>query len=185
MRSTGRPTFAYPPNLSALDLAFWVPLYRNRGEPVKAPAGEYVTCAYTLEFIKAARHWFGLYISPKMWDKLLTKNAKGYPLTFHEFQIMGLTLFPLQGNSKRSFIEQQIQGPSQLAFMITKDLIAFDFLQQDEADQLRLTSMGEKALDGFARHIFDQNFHPEMLPQHQASVDPKKSTSPTDQGNLF
>lgn len=185
MRNTGQPTFAYPQNMAALDLAVWVPFYRNRGEPAKAPAGEYFTCAYTLEFVKTARHWFGLYISPKMWDKLLTKNAKGYPLTFHEFQLMGLTLFPLQSNTERSFIEQQIQGPSQLPFMITKDLIAFGFILQAEHNQLQLTTAGEKALDGFARHVYDQNFHPEMLPQHRNSVENKKDTPSTDQGSLF
>jgi hypothetical protein len=164
MKPTGKPLFQYPSNIKELDLATLVSMYRKRGEPVEAPAGEYFGCALTHKVIRKAKWWFGLTYSQEAWDQLLSDQANGYPLTQIEFNILGLAkINRFEQDVDRSFFEANAGTVSQLAFMIINDLKQFGFLEGEGKDEIFITPMGEKALNGLARRIYDQPFTRNML----------------------
>ncbi|HKJ32119.1 MAG TPA: hypothetical protein VKA34_09840 [Balneolales bacterium] len=168
--------FRYPPNLNVLDLATLVSLYRSRGEPRKAPAGDYFACHVSYKLVKEAKWWFGLYYSQETWDRLLTKGSKGFPLTEIELNILGMAKEPPNEQADRQFIENNTGTLSQLAFLIINDLKQFEFLEEDEHNWLRITKEGEKALDGIAKRIYEKKFVPEMLHINQVNVVEPKVT---------
>jgi hypothetical protein len=171
MKSTDNPIFKYPTNVQELDLATLVSMYRKRGEPVEAPAGEYFGCALTHRLIRKAKWWFGLYYSQEAWDELLTENAKGYPLTPVEFKILGLAKIHFQDPQvDRSYIEEQSGTIPQFAFMISNDLKQFGLMEGEGKQELRITSAGRKALDGLSNRLYARPFSPELLdPEGTAS----------------
>jgi len=155
--------FHYPSNLHQFDLATLVSLYRSRGEPVRAPVGELFGCPVTHRLMKEAKRWFGVTYSQQAWDLLLTKDAKGYPLTEVELNVLGLSIgFPGLPNT-REFIEKNSGGTSQLVFMVINDLRAFGFADESDAGVVTITQDGEDALNGIARRIYDKKFLPDML----------------------
>ncbi|MCA1803410.1 MAG: hypothetical protein LC662_13240 [Rhodothermaceae bacterium] len=158
--------FSYPPNIRMLDLATLVHLYRTRGEPRRSPAGEYFACAVSHKLIKESKHWFGLNYSQVEWDKLLTKNSDGYPLTEVEMNILGMARIPREGDTSRSFIEENCGTIPKLAFMVINDLKTFGFVEENEEGFLSTTQRGMKALEGVARRIYEKKFSPEMLHIH-------------------
>jgi len=155
--------FRYPSNLSMLDLATLVSMYRSRGEPVKAPAGEYFACSHSFRLVREAKSWFGLYYTQSAWDQLLTRDSGGYPLTEAELNALGLAAHQDEHPNTREFIERNIGVMSQLGYMIVNDLKTFGYLVEDEEHHLSLTDTGEEALQGLARRIYDRKFIPEML----------------------
>ncbi len=155
--------FVYPPNLKVLDLASIVGMYRTRGEPRRAPTGEYFACARTKKLVKEAKFWFGLYYSQPAWDQLLTKDSSGYPMTDVEFAILGMTIYPPEDNCHRSNIEAHAGTIPQMSFLIVNDLRQFGFIQEYDNGMLGITSNGQRALEGFARRAYDRKFTPEML----------------------
>lgn len=162
--------FKYPANLNVLDLATLVTMYRQRGEPRKAPAGDYLACSLTFRLLKEAKWWFGLYYGQQAWDALLTKNSEGYPLTEVELNILGMA-GTLEGHeSHREFIEKNCGCLSQLSYMVVNDLKQFGFIHENERGNLRLTDSGEKALDGIARRIYEKKFVPDMLHFNQVNM---------------
>lgn len=162
--------FTYPPNLRMLDLASMVSLYRSRGEPRRAPSGEYFACASSLKLIKEGKYWFGLHYSQTSWDSMLAKDSSGYPLTEVEFQILGLSFCPPDENNHRSQIESLAGFIPQLSFLIVNDLVQFGFLQEYDNGFLRITHNGNKALEGYARKCHDKKFSREMLPAWQGKM---------------
>lgn len=162
--------FAYPPNLRMLDLASMVSLYRSRGEPRRAPSGEYFACASSLKLIKEGKFWFGLHYSQTSWDSMLIKESSGYPLTEVEFQILGLSLYPPDDNNHRSQIESMAGFIPQLSFLIVNDLIQFGFLQEYDDGFLQSTHDGSKVLEGYARTYYDKKFSREMLTAWQGKI---------------
>jgi hypothetical protein len=146
-----------------LDLAAIVGMYRTRGEPRRAPTGEYFACARTKKLVKEAKFWFGLYYSQPAWDQLLTKDSSGYPMTDVEFAILGMTIYPPEDNSHRSNIEAHAGTIPQMSFLIVNDLRQFGFIQEYDNGMLGITSNGQRALEGFARRAYDRKFTPEML----------------------
>lgn len=162
--------FHYPSNLHQFDLATLVSLYRSRGEPVRAPVGELFGCPVTHRLMKEAKRWFGITYSQHAWDQLLTKDAKGYPLTEVEMNVMGLAVgYPGLPNT-RDFIERNSGSTSQLVFMVINDLRAFGFVDEDEAGVVTLSADGEDALNGIARRIYEKKFLPDMLLVNQKRV---------------
>ncbi|MEX2397082.1 MAG: hypothetical protein WD491_08660 [Balneolales bacterium] len=156
-------TFQYPPNLNSLDLASIISLYRSRGEPSNASAGDYFGCAATFKLIKKAKTWFGLTYSQSAWDALLTKDSKGFPLTEVELNILGMAHIPPDPDTDRTVIEKKCGILPQLAFLIVNDLKQFGFLEEDEIGKLSVTKSGEDALHGIALRLFDRHFSPDML----------------------
>lgn len=155
--------FRYPSNLHQFDLATLVSLYRARGEPVRAPVGELFGCPVTHRLMKEAKRWFGITYSQQGWDQLLTKDAKGYPLTEVELNVMGLAVgYPGLPNT-REFIEKNSGTTSQLVFMVINDLRAFGFVDETESGVVSLTQDGEDALQGISRRIYEKKFLPDML----------------------
>jgi len=168
--------FKYPGNLKTLDLATMVQLYRMRGEPYEAEPGEILACSYSHRLLKSAKKWFGLYYSQKSWDKLLTSNADGYPLTDVELNILGLFSAPPVENLDRKFVEDNSYVLPQLAFLIINDLKQFGFLEElDDPQYLQLTGRGVKALDGIARRIYGKKFMPEMLEYYRENGLPNEN----------
>lgn len=163
MQKKSSDFFMYPPNLNVLDLASMVGMYRSRGEPRRAPSGEYFACALTKKLVKEAKFWFGLYYSQPAWDQLLTKDSAGYPLTETEFNILGMTVYPPDENSHRSQIESYAGTMPQLSFLIVNDLHQFGFIQEYDSGMLAITGNGQKALEGFAKRVYERKFVPEML----------------------
>lgn len=168
MQKKSQDFFVYPPNIHVLDLASMVSMYRSRGEPRRAPSGEYYACAKTKKLVKEAKTWFGLYYSQSAWDQLLTKHSSGYPMTEVEFTILGLTVCPPEDKNHRSFIESNAGIVPQLAFLIVNDLRQFGFLQEFENGMLGITNNGQLALDGFSKRVYDRKFSPDMLTEHGA-----------------
>lgn len=162
--------FRYPENLNILDLANLVNMYRSRGEPRKAPSGEYFLCNITNKLIKEAKWWFGIYYSQSAWDMLITKNSGGYPLTEAEMNILGLALEEDSKKKKRDFIEKNSGALPQLSFMIINDLKQFGFLKEDENACLYATEKGDKALNGICRRIYEKKYVPEMLYINQVNL---------------
>lgn len=152
----------YPPNMQILDLASLVAMYRERGGIKKANAGEFLACSLSGKLIKEAKYWFGLHYSQSAWDELLTKNSGGYPLTEVELNVLGLIKTPPQSPIPKEFFELYCGVPQSLAYMIVQDLKKFGFIE-DVEDDLQITSLGEKALDGIARRLYEINYIPEML----------------------
>lgn len=181
--------FTYPPNLQELDLATLVSMYRDRGMPKKAGAGNYFACAETHKLIKEGKWWFGLYYSQEVWDKMLTPSSEGYPLTPVELNVLGMVLDAGDEPVKRTFVEEDCGAVSKLAYMIVNDLKEFGFLSGDHADRLMITPRGEKALQGIARRIYDRKFNPEMLQvYHGRQATPKMEQArkkEDDQASLF
>jgi hypothetical protein len=168
--------FRYPSNLNMLDLATLVSMYRNRGEPLKAPSGEYFACSHSFKLVKEAKCWFGLYYTQSSWDHLLTRDSKGYPLTEAELNILGLAAHHDENPNSRSFIEKNCMVTPQLAYMIVNDLKSFGFLLEDDHSHLLLTEDGEDALNGLAKRIYDRKYIPEMLLiNHQRYLKPNQS----------
>lgn len=168
--------FRYPSNLNMLDLATLVSMYRNRGEPLKAPSGEYFACSHSFKLVKEAKCWFGLYYTQSSWDQLLTRDSKGYPLTEAELNILGLAAHQDENPNSRSFIEKNGMVTPQLAYMIVNDLKSFGFLREDDHSHILLTEDGEDALNGIAKRIYDRKFIPEMLLiNHQRYLKPNQS----------
>ncbi|MEX0928359.1 MAG: hypothetical protein WD266_08865 [Balneolales bacterium] len=155
--------FRYPPNLNTLDLANVISLYRSRGEPADAPAGDFFGCAATFKLIKKSKTWFGLHYSQPAWDALLTKGSLGYPLTEVELNVLGMAHDGSAAGSTRSYIENNCGTMAQLAFLIVNDLKQFDFLKEDESGVLTLSESGEAALQGVSQRLFEKRFHPDML----------------------
>lgn len=155
--------FKYPPNIHELDLATMVNMFRSRGEPRKAPPGEYFACAYSHELLKEAKWWFGMYFSQKTWDALLTKGSEGYPLTDIELNVLGHVYMSENEAPHREFVERNAGVTEKLAYLIVNDLRSFGFLNEDDSGFLKITPRGEKALHGLARRIYEKRFMPEML----------------------
>ncbi len=163
MQKKSTDFFVYPSNLNTLDLASMVGMYRSRGEPRKAPTGEYFGCAKTGKLVKEAKYWFGRYYSQTAWNKLLTKDSSGYPLTMVEFNLMGMTIYPPDNNNHRSYIESLAGFIPQLTFLIVNDLRQFGFIQEFDGGMVAITDNGRRAVDGFANRVFDKKFSLEML----------------------
>lgn len=155
--------FKYPPNLNSLDLANIISLYRSRGEPADAKAGDYFGCTATFKLIKKAKTWFGLYYSQEAWDSLLTRNSQGYPLTEVELNILGMAHMPPTPDIDRTCIEKKSGIMTQLAFLIVNDLKQFGFLTESDEGKLSITESGEKALQGISQRLFERRFSPDML----------------------
>jgi hypothetical protein len=173
--------FRYPPNLNMLDLATLVSLYRSRGEPVKAPAGEYLGCAFSFKLVKEAKTWFGLYYSQSSWDALLTKGSGGYPLSEVELNALGLAAHLDEHPNSRDFVEKNIGVTPQLGYMIVNDLKSFGFINESEGGFLTLSKTGDEALLGIARRIYEKKFIPEMLLiNRQRYLKPSGSQSTTE-----
>ncbi|HKJ44535.1 MAG TPA: hypothetical protein VJ991_01795 [Balneolales bacterium] len=162
--------FRYPSNLNILDLATLVSMYRSRGEPRKAPAGDYFACHVTYQLIKEAKWWFGMFYSQEAWDKLLTKGSGGYPLTEVELNILGMSMTPPNDNNDRQYIENNCGSLPQMAFLIVNDLKQFGFLEEDDNNHLFITNNGEKALNGISKRIYEKKYVPEMLHINQVNV---------------
>ncbi len=162
MKKLTNQYFSYPPNLNSLDLATLVSMYRDRGAPEKADAGNYFACALTDKLIKDGKWWFGRYYSQQAWNDLLTKSCEGYPLTEVELNILGLASAS-EEPPHRNEAEQGSGAIEKLAFMIVNDLKEFGFLSFDDRDRLLITPRGEKALQGIAHRIYHKKFSPEML----------------------
>lgn len=155
--------FRYPVNLNILDLASLVGMYRNRGLPVKSEPGSHICCAQSHKLVREAKTWFGLHYSQQGWDLLLTPNSGGYPLTQVEFNILGMIhAFP-KNEVDRPRLEASCGVVSQLAFIILNDLKAFGFIEEDNHGHFDLTSNGDKALQGFAKRVYERKFNAEML----------------------
>ena len=165
--------FKYPPNIHALDLATMVNMYRSRGEPRKAAAGEYISCAITQTLLKEAKWWFGLYYSQDVWDELLTKGSEGFPLTNIELNVLGQIFVSEDDAPHREFIEKNAGVAEKLAYLILSDLRTFGFLTEDEGGFVRITPRGEKALHGISRRIYEKRFLPEMLSDAPILEEPK------------
>ena len=187
--------FSYPPNLQELDLATLVNLYRERGEVLKARAGQYVACAITKKLLKEAKSWFGLFYSQDAWDSLLTKNSGGYPLTEAEMNALGLIYSNRSEPPHREFVEKNIGTLPKLAYLIINDIKQFGFIKEDDNGFLEIAPSGEKALQGFSKRVYGKQFIKEMLISHREShiVDkPSQSKTPRstrrkdqDQTSLF
>lgn len=182
--------FRYPSNLNMLDLATLVSMYRSRGEPVKAPSGDYFACSHSFKLVREAKSWFGLYYTQTSWDQLLTRDSKGYPLTEAEMNILGLAAHLDENPNDRSFIEKNSTVTPQLGYMIVNDLKAFGFLTEDDHAHLHLTHEGVDALNGITRRIYDRKFIPEMLLiNHQRYLTPSSGevhkSSKASQIDLF
>ena len=155
--------FRYPTNLNILDLASLVGMYRNRGMPIKAEPGNYFCCAQTHRLVKEAKNWFNLQYCQAGWDNLLTPNSNGYPLTSVEFNIMGVIQSVSKSEVNRELLETSCGIVSQLAYIIVNDLRGFGFIHEDEFGHFELTHDGERALQGFAKRVYDKRFSPDML----------------------
>lgn len=164
--------FKYPPNIHELDLATMVNMFRTRGEPRRAPAGEYFACTISQELLKEGKWWFGLCYSQKAWDNLLTKGSEGFPLTEAELNVLGKVYMHEQDPPHREVIERSSGVTEKLAYLIVNDLRAFGFFQEDEGGFLRITPRGERALNGIARRIYEKRFMPEMLNNFEIKEDP-------------
>ena len=165
--------FKYPPNIHELDLATMVNMYRSRGEPRKASAGEYFACSETGILLKEAKWWFGLYYSQKIWDQMLTKGCEGYPLTDVEMNILGMVFVSEEDIPHREYVERNSGVTDKLSYLIINDLRTFGFLQEDDGGFVKITPRGEKALHGVARRIYEKRFLPEMLRTFTPSDIPK------------
>jgi hypothetical protein len=130
-----------------------VTMYRSRGEPRKAPPGKMLACALTKELIREGKWWFGLYYSQSSWDSLLTKNAKGVPMTPTDFLAMG-KIAVSQEPVYREFLEVQLDVSPKLSYLLLNDLKQFGFILEDPHSVLTLSLDGEKALDGLSRRLF-------------------------------
>ena len=188
--------FSYPPNLQELDLATLVNLYRERGEVLKARAGQYVACAISKELLREAKSWFGLFYSQDAWDSLLTKNSGGYPLTEVELNAFGLIYSNREEPPHREFVEKNIGTLPKLAYLIINDIKQFGFITEDESGFLKITQSGEKALQGISKRLYGRLFNKEMLISFQKahtvdteSQEKRKSstrqTKDADQTSLF
>ncbi len=166
--------FRYPSNLNMLDLATLVSMYRSRGEPVKAPPGDYFACSLSFKLVREAKSWFGLYYTQTSWDQLLSRDSQGYPLTEAELNVLGLAHHLDEHPNSRDFIEKNIGVMPQLGYMIVNDLKSFGFLTEDENHLIHLTDDGMDALQGISRRIYDKKFIPEML-----YVNQQRYTNPT------
>ncbi|SMO61005.1 hypothetical protein [Gracilimonas mengyeensis] len=155
--------FKYPPNIHELDLATMVHMFRSRGEPKKAPAGQYFACAVSGDLLKEAKWWFGLHYSQSTWDKMLTKGSEGFPITDVELNVLGLVYQSEDEPPHREYIEKKSGVTEKLAYLIVNDLRTFGFLDEDDSGFVRITPRGEKALHGIARRIYEKRFLPEML----------------------
>lgn len=179
--------FKYPPNIHELDLATMVNMFRTRGEPRKAPAGEYVACAESGTLLREAKSWFGLYYSQKTWDKLLTKGCEGFPLTDVELNVLGVVYVSEEDPPHREYVEKQSGVAEKLAYLIVNDLRSFGFLDEDDSGFIRITPRGEKALHGISRRIYEKRFMPEMLntytPEDEPSIEQAKKDR--EQTSLF
>ncbi len=155
--------FSYPPNLQELDLATLVNLYRERGEVLKARAGQHVACAITKKLLREAKSWFGLFYSQEAWDSLLTKNSGGYPLTEAEMNALGLVYSNRKEPPHREFVEKNIGTLPKLAYLIINDIKQFGFIKEDENGFLTIAPSGEKALQGIVKRMYGKPFTEEML----------------------
>lgn len=186
---------SYPPNLQELNLATLVNLYRERGEVLKARAGNYVACAISKHLLREAKSWFGLFYSQDAWDSLLTKNSGGYPLTEAEFNAFGLIYSNRDEPPHREFVEKNIGTLPKLAYLIINDIKQFGFINEDESGFLTITSSGEKALQGISKRVYGRSFTKEMLisfqQAHDVEVKPEGKRKPAarqkdaDQTSLF
>ena len=165
--------FKYPPNIRELDLATMVSMFRSRGEPRKAPAGDYLACAFSKELLKEAKWWFGLYYSQSTWDNLLTKGSEGFPLTNVELNVLGHVYMSEEDVPHREFIEKNAGVTEKLAYLVVNDLRAFGFLSEDDSGFLRITPRGEKALHGISRRLYEKRFLPEMLTDEPIPESPR------------
>lgn len=165
--------FKYPPNIRELDLATMVSMFRSRGEPRKAPAGDYLACAFSKELLKEAKWWFGLYYSQSTWDNLLTKGSEGFPLTNVELNVLGHVYMSEEDIPHREFIEKNAGVTEKLAYLVVNDLRAFGFLSEDDSGFLRITPRGEKALHGISRRLYEKRFLPEMLTDEPIPESPR------------
>lgn len=152
----------YPPNIETLDLALLVHYYRNRGEPARAKAGEYFTCSASMELVKDARRWFGVYYSLDSWEKMLTPHCEGYPVTQAEMNILGLAHSPHENSTTKDHILSFTGLGKQLGQLIIKDIIQFGFLIEDDIG-LTISRKGERVLHGFCQRVYGKNFSPEFL----------------------
>lgn len=165
--------FTYPPNIHELDLATMVNMFRSRGEPRKAPPGQYYGCAVSKHLLKEAKWWFGIYYSQKTWDELLTKGSEGFPLTEIELNVLGQVYNAPEEPPHREQVEKTSGVTEKLAYLIVNDLRTFSFLDEDDSGFLRITPRGEKALHGIARRLYEKRFMPEMLRTYTPEEEPK------------
>ena len=180
--------FKYPPNIHELDLATMVNLFRTRGEPRKAPSGQYIACAKSGILLREAKSWFGLHYSQKTWDSLLTKGSEGFPLTDVELNLLGLVYVSEDETPHREYVEKQSGITEKLAYLIVNDLRTFGFFDEDDSGFLRITPRGEKALHGISRRIYEKRFMPEMLNTYTPDDEPKieqAQKEDQDQTSLF
>ncbi|MFO7848238.1 MAG: hypothetical protein R6V27_16850 [Balneolaceae bacterium] len=175
--------FSYPPNLQELDLATLVNLYRERGEVLKARAGNHVACAITKRLLREAKSWFGLFYSQEAWDSLLTKNSGGYPLTEAEMNALGLIYSNRKEPPHREFVEKNIGTLPKLAYLIINDIKQFGFIKEDENGFLMIAPSGEKALKGIARRMYGKPFTEEMLISHQNAHSVEPPSEPKKKGS--
>lgn len=165
--------FRYPPNIHELDLATMVNMFRTRGEPRKAPPGQFYGCAVSKQLLKEAKWWFGVFYSQGTWDDLLTKGSEGYPLTDVELNVLGLVYMNPDEPPHREYVEQNSGVTEKLAYLVVNDLRTFGFLEEDDSGFLMITPRGEKALHGIARRIYQKRFLPEMLKTFEPEDEPQ------------
>jgi predicted transcriptional regulator len=189
MKKSGDPYFIYPSNLNRMDLATLVSMYRDRGIPKEAKAGEYYCCALTRKMIRNGKWWFGYHYSQDAWNKLLTNRSEGYPLTEIELNILGLAKVASGGPPEREHVEQHAMITPRLAYIIINDLDSYGFLSIDDQKRLMITPRGEKALQGIARRIYNKRFTVDMLAVNQdKTVDlriERASRKGSEQADLF
>lgn len=165
--------FKYPPNIHELDLATMVHMFRSRGEPKKAPAGQYFACAHSGYLLREAKVWFGLHYSQDVWDKLLTKGSEGFPITEVEMNMLGMVYVSEEEPPHREYVEKNSGVTEKLAYLIVNDLRTFGFFDEDDSGFLRITPRGEKALHGICRRMYEKRFMPEMLNTFTPSDEPQ------------
>ncbi|GAB5410692.1 MAG: hypothetical protein BalsKO_30570 [Balneolaceae bacterium] len=150
-----------------------VNMYRSRGEPRKAPPGEYLSCSISQALMKEAKWWFGLYYSQEVWDELLTKGCEGFPLTNIELNVLGQVFVSEEEPTHREFVEKNAGITEKLAYLIVNDLRTFGFLSEDEGGFVQITPRGEKALHGISRRIYEKRFMPEMISDTPVPDEPR------------
>ena len=150
-----------------------VNMFRSRGEPRKAPPGEYISCAISQELMKEGKWWFGLFYSQRIWDGLLSKGSEGFPLTHIELNVLGTIYMSEEDVPHREYVEKNAGCTEKLAYLVVNDLRAFGFISEDDSGFVRITPRGEKALHGIARRIYEKRFMPEMISDEPIREEPR------------
>lgn len=170
--------FQYPVNMSQIELASLILMYRGRGEVIKASPSSFLCCALENRLIKQAKSWFGKVYSQEAWDRMLSPDALGYPLTPLELHILGYAS-QTQGNQTytRDVVDRYLDLPPSFGYVLINDLISFGFLQAND-NYLLITELGEKAMNGLSRRLYKKRYKQDMLPHISGHILPVYHKSP-------